>query len=74
MISEGSCDTENWSKDAENSSLITEINNILKYITIEKNNLNCNNILLYYVFFFIKINLHKIILSKTLNNLNDNCI
>ncbi len=36
MISEGSCDTEDWSNDAENSALITEINYILKYITIEK--------------------------------------
>ncbi len=26
MISEGSCDTEDWSDDAENSALITEIN------------------------------------------------
>ncbi len=34
MISEGSCDTEDWS-DAENSALITEINYILKYIQIE---------------------------------------
>ncbi len=35
MISEGSCDTEHWSKDAENSALITGINYILKYIQIE---------------------------------------
>ncbi len=27
-----SCDTEDWSNDAENSALITEINYILKYI------------------------------------------
>jgi len=26
MISEGSCDTEDWSNDAENSVLITGIN------------------------------------------------
>ncbi len=25
MISEGSCDTEDWSNNAENSALITEI-------------------------------------------------
>ncbi len=31
MISEGSCDTEDWSNDA----LITAINTILKYIQIE---------------------------------------
>ncbi len=35
MISEGSCDTEDWSNDAENSDLITGINYILKYIHIE---------------------------------------
>ncbi len=34
MISEGSCDTEDWSNDAENSALITEINSILKCIKI----------------------------------------
>ncbi len=28
MISEGSCDTEDWSNDAENSALITGISNI----------------------------------------------
>jgi len=28
MISEGSCDTEDWSNDAENSALITWINTI----------------------------------------------
>ncbi len=32
MISEASCDTEDWSNDAENSALITEINYSLKYI------------------------------------------
>ncbi len=31
-----SCDTEDWSNDAENTVLITEINYILTYITIEK--------------------------------------
>jgi len=31
MISEGSCDAEDWSNDAENSALITGINYILKY-------------------------------------------
>ncbi len=29
MISEGSCDTEDWSNDAENSALIKGINYIL---------------------------------------------
>jgi len=31
MISEGSCDTEDWSNDAENSALITGIYLILQY-------------------------------------------
>ncbi len=35
MISEGSCDTEDWSNDAQNSALPTRINYILKYIKIE---------------------------------------
>ncbi len=35
LISEGSCDTEDWSNDAENSALITEINYILTDIHIE---------------------------------------
>ncbi len=34
MISEGSCDTEDWSND-ENSALITGINYIFKYTQIE---------------------------------------
>ncbi len=34
-ISEGSCDIEDWSNDAENSALITAINYILLYICIE---------------------------------------
>jgi len=32
MISEGSCDTEDWSNDAENSAVITDINYIFKLI------------------------------------------
>ncbi len=35
MISEGSCDTEDWSNDAENSALIIGINHILTYVQIE---------------------------------------
>ncbi len=56
MISEGSCDTEDWSNDAENSALITGINYILKYITIDnslkQSILNCN-ISQYYWFYCI---------------------
>ncbi len=36
LISDGSCDTEDWSNYSENSALkITEINYILQYIYIE---------------------------------------
>ncbi len=35
MISEGSCDTEDWSNNAEISTLIIEINYNFKYIQIE---------------------------------------
>ncbi len=35
MISEVSCDTEDWSNDAENSALITGINYILINIQIK---------------------------------------
>ncbi len=35
IISEGSCDAEDWSNDAENSALITAINYILLYSRIE---------------------------------------
>ncbi len=35
MISERSCDTEEWSNDAENTALITEINYIKKNIEIK---------------------------------------
>jgi len=31
MISEGACDSEDWSNDAENTALITGINYILLY-------------------------------------------
>ncbi len=45
MISEGSCDTEDWSYNAENSDLITGINYILTYIQIKKKVIwTCDNI------------------------------
>ncbi len=60
MISEGSCDTEDCSNDAENSALITALNFILKYNAIENysitnsyifynNILNYNNISQFYM-------------------------
>ncbi len=33
MISEGSCDTEDWSNDAENSALIRGVNYVLNIKT-----------------------------------------
>jgi len=39
IISEVSCETENWS-NAENSALITGINDILTYIQIENSSFN----------------------------------
>ncbi len=53
MISEGSCDTEDWSNDAENSALITGINYIFKYIKKKIFISNCNNISQYYCFYCI---------------------
>ncbi len=52
LISEGSQDTENWSDDCWKFSFaITEINNILRNIKIEKAILNCNNTSQYYYFY-----------------------
>ncbi len=48
MISEGSCDTEDCSNDAENSALITEINYILTDIQIENRNIIFLLFLLYF--------------------------
>ncbi len=45
-----SCDTEDWSNDAENQLWSQEINYILTYIQVETSYLKCNNItvLLYF--------------------------
>lgn len=45
MNSDRLCDTEDWSNDAENSTLITGINDNLQYVHIIKDikkNLNLN--------------------------------
>ncbi len=55
MISEGSCDTEDWSNDAENSALITVINYNLMYIKYKTIILNCNIISQFYCIFYILI-------------------
>ncbi len=53
MISEGSCDTEDWSNDAENSDL-HHMNTIFFYIWKYKIViLNCNNISKFYSFYCI---------------------
>jgi len=49
VISERSCDTEDWSNDAENSALITGKKNINNFNIFK---LNGNNISQYYSFFF----------------------
>ncbi len=36
MISEGSCESEDWSNDVENAALLSGINNILKHIKQKK--------------------------------------
>ncbi len=70
MISKESCETEDWSNDAENSALNTEINDVLKYKTVD-------SIYLYLIIFHnITVLLYvwcshgeqKGILSKTSNN------
>ncbi len=53
MISEGLCDTEDWSNDAENTASITEINYISKYIEVENSYLN-NVIISLFILIFIK--------------------
>ncbi len=51
MVSDGSCDTEDWSNDAENSALITGINYFFKYIKVEIIYFNYDNILLHLIIF-----------------------
>ncbi len=53
MISEGSCDTEDWSNDAENSA--SHHNNTLHFRIYSngKQILNCNNNLQYNYFYCI---------------------
>jgi len=72
MIFEGSCETDDWSNDAENSALASQgINSIFKYINRNKLHfkiyikkkqktpiLNCNNISQYYCFTEDQISAH----------------
>ena len=67
MISEGSCVTEDWRNDAENTALITEMNYILKYIQIESSFiLNSKTILQYYCFCCILNKINEGLLSRIL--------
>ncbi len=74
MISEGSCDTEDWSNDAENSALLHRNNYILKYI---RKQLFYIIIIIhnavFTVFYFLpnrcSLDKPKKLLSKTLKNL-----
>ncbi len=45
MISEASCDTEDWSNDAENSALTSKKENKNRTVILK-----CNNISQYYCF------------------------
>ncbi len=47
MISEGSCDTEDWSNDAEKSALHHKLYAYRRVV------LNGNTILQYYIFYYI---------------------
>ncbi len=51
MISEESCDTEDWSNDAENSALIIGINYSLLYIHKENSYFKCIHISQFSVYF-----------------------
>ncbi len=63
MISEGSCDTEDWSNDAENTALHHKNKLHLKIYS----NRNCNfKCLLYFWSHKCSLGEHKIILPKTL--------
>ncbi len=58
MISERPCDTEDWSNDAENTALITEINYIWKYFSNREQSILIlfRNITVYYLMFLNQIN------------------
>ncbi len=49
MFSEGSCDTEDWNNDADNSGLNTAIKYILTYKTVI---FNCKNVSKFVQIFF----------------------
>ncbi len=67
MISEGLCDTEDWSNDAENSALIRGINYIRKYIKIENYKLKKLHFTILLFFYQINVTLVSIRDLKLLN-------
>ncbi len=64
MISEESCDTEDWNIDAENSANLC--NKCLKYIQIETVIVICNNISQLYCFYSIFDQINAALVNKKL--------
>ncbi len=73
MISEGSCDTEDWSNDAENSALHRK--NKLYFIIYSNKKqtviLNCNNISQNYCFYCIILLYYFTVLNAALVSVSD---
>ncbi len=66
MISEGSCDTEDWNIDAENSANLNSENKCLKYIQIETVIVICNNISQFDSFYSIYDQINAALVNKKL--------
>ncbi len=66
MISEESCDTEDWNIDAENSANLNSENKCLKYIQIETVIVICNNISQLYCFYSIFDQINAALVNKKL--------
>ncbi len=64
MISEGSCDSEDWRNNAENSALVTAINYILKYIQIENIYFKLYTISQYYCYYCIFDEINAALVSR----------
>jgi len=65
VISEGSCDTKDWSNDAENSAF--DHRNKLHFKIFEDRKyfiLNCNNISQYYYFYCILEQINRALVRK----------
>ncbi len=66
MISEESCDTEDWNIDDENSANLNSENKCLKYIQIETVIVICNNISQLYCFYSIFDQINAALVNKKL--------